>query len=264
MNTASRMESTSHPGHIQVSEATWNLLKDTETFKPTGGIEIKGKGLMPTFIWDGQLPRIDNCRPKSDSIHLPKAQLTDASLRHFLPGTSGSPPMVPGFLIMEGLNEARRKARLPPLPLSTQATDQGPLSTDSMKRSRKWSHGGQMMSDRPSHSERGGPASSERGGPALLGLNSRRRGSLLLPVPADRGSWRPSDFMMTEAFAVGLAAGGEKLAVRSSGILKLFSHSTRGHSPPSTMARPIPCLAIWGSEGNVEGLAAADKSDANK
>ena len=54
MNTASRMESTSHPGLIQVSEATWNLLKDTESFRPTGGIEIKGKGLMPTFIWAGE------------------------------------------------------------------------------------------------------------------------------------------------------------------------------------------------------------------
>lgn len=49
MNTASRMESTSRPGCIQVSEATYILLKDTEAFTATGGIEIKGKGLMPTF-----------------------------------------------------------------------------------------------------------------------------------------------------------------------------------------------------------------------
>ena len=53
MNTASRMESTSHPGLIQVSEATWELLKDTESFRPTGGVEVKGKGVMSTFIWVG-------------------------------------------------------------------------------------------------------------------------------------------------------------------------------------------------------------------
>lgn len=52
MNTASRMESTSIPGHIQVSEATWSLLRSCEKFKPTGGVLIKGKGVMSTFIWE--------------------------------------------------------------------------------------------------------------------------------------------------------------------------------------------------------------------
>ncbi|GAX81666.1 hypothetical protein CEUSTIGMA_g9094.t1 [Chlamydomonas eustigma] len=51
MNTASRMESTSKPGRIQVSEASWRLLKDSENWTPTGGIEVKGKGLMNTYLW---------------------------------------------------------------------------------------------------------------------------------------------------------------------------------------------------------------------
>ena len=51
MNTASRMESTCHPGCIQVSLAARELLGEY-TFTPTGGIEVKGKGLMETFLWD--------------------------------------------------------------------------------------------------------------------------------------------------------------------------------------------------------------------
>jgi hypothetical protein len=51
MNTASRMESTSKPGCIQVSAATHALL-ESHSFEPTGGVEIKGKGIMETFLWD--------------------------------------------------------------------------------------------------------------------------------------------------------------------------------------------------------------------
>ena len=36
MNTASRMESTCVPGCIQVSDATWALLNDSEPWNPTG------------------------------------------------------------------------------------------------------------------------------------------------------------------------------------------------------------------------------------
>lgn len=42
MNTASRMESTSVPGRIQVSETTHALLPH-EAWQPTGGVEVKGK-----------------------------------------------------------------------------------------------------------------------------------------------------------------------------------------------------------------------------
>ncbi|GLI59737.1 hypothetical protein VaNZ11_001685 [Volvox africanus] len=50
VNTASRMESTGVPGCIHASEAARALLRN-EVWVPTGGIEIKGKGLMNTFLW---------------------------------------------------------------------------------------------------------------------------------------------------------------------------------------------------------------------
>jgi adenylate cyclase len=50
VNTASRMESHSLPGRIQVSAATRALLGDRFGFEPRGSIEIKGKGGMETFF----------------------------------------------------------------------------------------------------------------------------------------------------------------------------------------------------------------------
>jgi class 3 adenylate cyclase/HAMP domain-containing protein len=50
VNTASRMESTGLPGKVQVTEATYQLLKDQFSFEPRGPIEIKGKGLMNTYL----------------------------------------------------------------------------------------------------------------------------------------------------------------------------------------------------------------------
>ena len=84
MNTASRMESTCEPGRIQVSEATWNLLvasgaaslrspqqqsgwaigsvegaghggvagAERGRWRATGGVEVKGKGVMRTYLWE--------------------------------------------------------------------------------------------------------------------------------------------------------------------------------------------------------------------
>lgn len=54
VNTASRMESHGLPGTIQVSEATYNLLKDKYLLSARGPIEVKGKGLMPTYLLEGK------------------------------------------------------------------------------------------------------------------------------------------------------------------------------------------------------------------
>ena len=43
MNTASRMESTCKPGCIQVSSSTYELLSNSHTFLPSGGVHVKGK-----------------------------------------------------------------------------------------------------------------------------------------------------------------------------------------------------------------------------
>ncbi|KAF5828584.1 hypothetical protein DUNSADRAFT_17388 [Dunaliella salina] len=50
MNTASRMESTGVPGRIHVSETTQRLLPQ-ESWESTGGVEVKGKGQMQTYLW---------------------------------------------------------------------------------------------------------------------------------------------------------------------------------------------------------------------
>jgi guanylate cyclase len=50
VNMASRMEKTGLPDTIQVSEATYQLLKTHHTLEPRGLIEIKGKGEVNTYL----------------------------------------------------------------------------------------------------------------------------------------------------------------------------------------------------------------------
>ena len=50
VNTASRMESYGIPGKIQVTEQSYNLLKDDFEFAERGQVEIKGKGMMKTYF----------------------------------------------------------------------------------------------------------------------------------------------------------------------------------------------------------------------
>jgi len=49
VNVASRMESHGKPGLIQVSEATYQRIKDKFVFEQRGPIEVKGKGRMVTY-----------------------------------------------------------------------------------------------------------------------------------------------------------------------------------------------------------------------
>ncbi len=60
VNTASRMESQSTPGEIQITRATYELLKDEFVCRRRGTIEVKGKGLMETWYLEG--PRTDEGR----------------------------------------------------------------------------------------------------------------------------------------------------------------------------------------------------------
>ncbi|MBD65403.1 MAG: hypothetical protein CME62_09355 [Halobacteriovoraceae bacterium] len=50
VNIASRMESHGEVGRIQVSQNTYELLKNDFEFEPRGPIEIKGKGQMETYF----------------------------------------------------------------------------------------------------------------------------------------------------------------------------------------------------------------------
>ncbi|HEY9666668.1 MAG TPA: adenylate/guanylate cyclase domain-containing protein, partial [Coleofasciculaceae cyanobacterium] len=49
VNIASRMESSGQPGSIQVTEATYERLKDKYVFQKRGVIKVKGKGEMVTY-----------------------------------------------------------------------------------------------------------------------------------------------------------------------------------------------------------------------
>ena len=51
VNTASRMESTSKPMFIHISEATYNLIAPSNKFKTDGPdvLNVKGKGTMATY-----------------------------------------------------------------------------------------------------------------------------------------------------------------------------------------------------------------------
>jgi len=50
VNTASRMESEGIPGSIQISAASYELIKDGFVCEPRGPIEVKGKARMQTYL----------------------------------------------------------------------------------------------------------------------------------------------------------------------------------------------------------------------
>jgi len=54
VNTASRMESHGLPGCIQVTESTYQFLRDKYLFEERGVIEVKGKGEMTTYFLKGR------------------------------------------------------------------------------------------------------------------------------------------------------------------------------------------------------------------
>jgi class 3 adenylate cyclase len=54
VNTASRMESTGIPGRIQVTDATYERLRNAFTFERRGLIDVKGKGAVLTYFLTGR------------------------------------------------------------------------------------------------------------------------------------------------------------------------------------------------------------------
>ena len=44
-----------------MSDTTYRLLGEEEKLEPTGGVHVKGKGIMDTYVW----PRPSSCRPAS-------------------------------------------------------------------------------------------------------------------------------------------------------------------------------------------------------
>lgn len=50
VNTASRLESHGVSGRIQISESTYNLLKDKSWIETSRSVDVKGKGMMTTYL----------------------------------------------------------------------------------------------------------------------------------------------------------------------------------------------------------------------
>jgi class 3 adenylate cyclase len=56
VNMASRMEQTGLPDKIQVTEATYKLLKDKYQFEKRGQVEVKGRGKVTTYFLKADIP----------------------------------------------------------------------------------------------------------------------------------------------------------------------------------------------------------------
>jgi adenylate cyclase len=76
VNTASRMESQSTPGEIQITRATYELLKHEFVCRRRGTIEVKGKGQMETWYLLG--PRSDERTDRSADSEAPEPSQSPA------------------------------------------------------------------------------------------------------------------------------------------------------------------------------------------
>lgn len=79
VNTASRMESGGAPNRIQVTRATYELLRDDFELEPRGTIEVKGKGQMETWYLVGRQPSAALARKASADQGRPRNSLTAAT-----------------------------------------------------------------------------------------------------------------------------------------------------------------------------------------
>jgi class 3 adenylate cyclase len=70
VNVAARMEHHGVPGRIQVSRATYKLVKDKFNFINRGKIEVKGKGMMNTYILVGKKVEDNHGSIKLNSMKL--------------------------------------------------------------------------------------------------------------------------------------------------------------------------------------------------
>jgi len=74
VNTASRMESHGSPGRIQITRATYDLLKDDFMCEARGTLEVKGKGAMETWYLVGLRPALPSADPVVERTEqLPRA-----------------------------------------------------------------------------------------------------------------------------------------------------------------------------------------------
>ncbi len=77
VNTASRMESHGTPGRIQITRATYELLKHDFECEPRGIVAVKGKGDMETWYLVG--PRLKGDRPAGRQLVAPVVSASEGS-----------------------------------------------------------------------------------------------------------------------------------------------------------------------------------------
>jgi class 3 adenylate cyclase len=58
VNVASRLESTSEPDRIQISAETTSRLGESFVIEERGEVELKGKGLVPTYFLNGRVSEV--------------------------------------------------------------------------------------------------------------------------------------------------------------------------------------------------------------
>jgi adenylate cyclase len=75
VNTASRMESHGTPGRIQITRATYELLRNDFECEPRGTVAVKGKGDMETWYLVG--PRLAGSRPAGRQLVAPVASASE-------------------------------------------------------------------------------------------------------------------------------------------------------------------------------------------
>ena len=68
VNVASRMESHSLPGQIQISKATWELIKNDFEFSKPNTVAVKGKGEMITYFLVDQKIQLDQSKDNVISV----------------------------------------------------------------------------------------------------------------------------------------------------------------------------------------------------
>ncbi|CAJ1329946.1 unnamed protein product [Effrenium voratum] len=90
VNTASRMESTSEPGHTQMTEATRARLSDIFHAEERGEVQVKGKGSLRTFYLQGySMIDSDTARASEESVTImvvQKARCDHSPDSVFVPG----------------------------------------------------------------------------------------------------------------------------------------------------------------------------------
>jgi guanylate cyclase len=92
VNTASRMEAHGTPGRIQITRATYELLKDEFVCEPRGTVTVKGKGDMETWYLVG--PRTSSiASAAAERVGAEPVVARSAPTEAATPG-GGRPPLV--------------------------------------------------------------------------------------------------------------------------------------------------------------------------